>query len=112
MRERLECEAIAPGRQGAGRRAFVDVTPELLVSLLKKGTRTTRVTAHALPDDARVVGAESIPDHGSIRLVLESASFQYSDGGDGPRLPTPRVESVRALDMQPAVSGAVVEVSA
>ena len=80
------------------RRAVLLVDADSLLDLFKAGHREYTVTEHAIPEDAKVVGAQYDPLAGEFRLLVESASFEPCPISVIPPILPPPV-AVRASDV-------------
>lgn len=82
------------------RRAILVVSAQIIVNLLKPGEHHYAVIGNALPEDARVVGAEYDALHDHWRVAVESETFDPV--ADYERLPElPSVVMVLGREAQP-----------
>ena len=80
-------------------RAILRVSVELLAALCKPNDnpRRFRVTANALPEDAKIVGCLMDPN-GILNLTVESRHIPRFKGNVLPVLPSPVFELVEAAE--------------
>ena len=72
------------------RRAIIQVSPELLVQIMKDGTGMVEVVANPLPADARIVDARLSFGGVTLELVVESETYpEVQRGSHLTPLPAP-----------------------
>jgi hypothetical protein len=58
------------------RTKIIQMAPFLVISMFSQGTRGTKVTANALPEDAELVGVFIHPWNGNVCFVFEHDSWE------------------------------------
>lgn len=84
--------------RGSNRKAFVDISPEVILGLLKihpegevvNGMRI-QVVEDAIPEDAKPIGCGISPD-GNVRIVMVSGQFEELQEGCVARQLNPRYQ--------------------